>query len=83
MATQEYVDRKRHARMGKIDALPLELRELVHNYGFNVVNNFMVLGVTKSSQIKHLVELVLDEFSPTRGSYSHQGKRTNVDDRAA
>lgn len=71
------VARKRVARMQQIDAMPPELRELVHEYGLNVVNNFMKVGVTRPKQIRHLVEVVLDEFSPTRGSYSKQGIRTD------
>ncbi|MQY48209.1 hypothetical protein GAO09_19430 [Rhizobiales bacterium RZME27] len=72
------VQRKRAARMDRIDQLPPALRELVHDYGFTVVDNFVRMGVTKPKQIKHLVELVLDEFSPTRGTFSQQGIRTEV-----
>ncbi len=77
-AFQDVVDRKRRARMDAIDRLPADLRELVHLYGFNVVNTMQLLGVTKANQIKHAVETVLDEFSPTRGSFSSQGIRTTI-----
>lgn len=73
---QDFIDGKRVSRMRKIDALPPEIRALVHAYGYSVVNNFMACGVTKPKHIRHLVETVLDEFSPTRGSYSRQGIRT-------
>ena len=75
---EEFVSGKRRARMSEIDRLSPELRELVHKYGYTVVNNFIACGVTKPKHIRHLVERVLDEFSPTRGSYSKQGKRTEV-----
>ena len=71
---------KREARMQKIDALPADIRELVHEYGYHVVNSFMLHGVPKAKHIRHLVETVLDEFSPTRGAYSVQGRRVRHDD---
>jgi hypothetical protein len=73
---QEFVDRKRAARMRRVDAMPAELRELVHEYGLPVVRACLDLGVRKPNQIRHLVETILDEFLPTRGSYSKQGLRT-------
>lgn len=76
---QQFVDRKRVARMEKIDHLPAPVRELIHDYGYNVVKAFMDCGVGKAERIRHLVETVLDEFSPTRGSYSIQGKRTEIE----
>lgn len=70
---QALVDMKRRKRMARIDALPAATRNLVNEYGFAVVDCLMALGVTKPNQIKHVVETILDEFSPTRGSSSHQG----------
>lgn len=75
----KHVQAKRIARMEQVDNLPPELRELVHAYGFNVVKTCLDLGITKPRHIKHLVNCVLDEFSPTRGSYSRQGIRTEVE----
>jgi len=75
---QEWIDKKRAHRMARVDALSPELRALVHEYGFSVVDNFVRLGVSKPKHIRHLVETVLDEFSPTRGSYSQQGIRTHL-----
>jgi hypothetical protein len=75
---QQSVDSKRRARMGKIDRLTPEMRALVHEYGFAVVNTMMELGVVKPGQIRHAVETILNEFSPTRGSYSKQGVRTEI-----
>ena len=68
----------RIARMEKIDRQHPEIRKLVHDYGWNVVNSFFLIGVTKPSHIKHLVETVLNEFSPTRGSFSKQGTNAKI-----
>lgn len=76
---KERLDRRRAERMARIDAMPPEMRELVHNYGLTVVDTCVALGVRKPRQIRHLVEAILDEFSPTRGSYSRQGVRTEVE----
>lgn len=73
--SQAFVDAKRANRMAKIDALPPELRELVHEYNFDVVRAIMDCGVMKPARIRHIVETVLDAFSPTRGSSSNQGPR--------
>ena len=71
-----FVTAKRQKRMAEIDRLPAATRELVHDYGWSVVNAFLSIGVTKPKHIKHLVETVLDEFSPTRGAFSSQGVRS-------
>lgn len=72
---QSWVDAKRAARMGRVDAMPDGLRALVHEYGLNVVQQFLQSGVTNPRTIRHLVETLLDEFSPTRGTFSSQGVR--------
>lgn len=72
------VDIKRKKRMEKFDKLDPAIRELVHSYGLNVVNAIMDVGVTKPKHIRYVVETVLDEFSPTRGTTSRQGIRTEV-----
>jgi len=61
--------------MAAIDAMPPEMRKLVHDYGLHVVNTFVQSGIKKPRQIAHMVETVLDEFSPTRGTSSAQGAR--------
>ena len=73
----EMVDIKRKKRMAQIDAYDPAIRSLVNEYGLNVVKTIYDLGVTKPSQIKHIVETVLNEFSPTRGTYSSQGTRND------
>jgi hypothetical protein len=73
---QEMVDLKRAKRMARFDEYDPGIRFLVHEYGLNVVKAIYDLGVTKPKHIRHIVETVLDEFSPTRGTYSSQGHRT-------
>ncbi len=75
---QKIIDRKRGERMAKIDAMTPELRECVNIYGLSVVNACMALGIVKAKHIRHLVETVLDEFSPTRGSSSKQGSSSQL-----
>ena len=74
---QEFVDRKRAKRMNEFDSLPADIRQAVNDYGFHVVKAFMDCGITKARRIRHLVECVLDEFSPTRGTSSNQGIRNS------
>lgn len=68
----------RKARMDRVDAMPPELRDMVNAYGLSIVDTCIALGVSKPRHIRHLVETILDEFSPTRGSFSRQGIRTDV-----
>lgn len=75
---QAFVDGKRRSRMESVDRLPSDIRPLVHAYGLNVVRAYMDCGVTKARHIRHLVETVLDEFSPTRGSFSQQGPSSDL-----
>lgn len=76
-AFQEIVDRRRHSRMNEIDNLTPEQRECVHLYGWNTVKALLDLNVTKAKHIRHIVETILNEFSPTRGSSSAQGTRAH------
>ena len=81
---EQFVQAKRRARMERVDQFDPETRALIHQYGFNVVNSFVQCGVTKPRHIKHLVERILDEFSPTRGTFSNQGVRVAlIDPKAA
>lgn len=72
---QEFVDRKRETRMARIDAMPEDVRALVHDYGLTIVQACLDLGLRKPAHIKHIVETVLNEMSPTRGTFSAQGIR--------
>ena len=75
---QMAVEKRRQNRMAQIDALSPELRALVHDYSWSVVKACMDCGVKEPRRIRHIVERILDEFSPTRGSFSAQGIRTPV-----
>lgn len=72
---KEAFQRRRVARMEAVDRMTPEVRELVHEYGLTVVRACTDLGIIKARHIRHLVETVLNEFSPTRGSASSQGPR--------
>lgn len=72
---QEIADRRRAARMQSVDGMPEDWRALVHAYGFNVVHAMQTCGVKKAAHCRHLIETVLDELSPIRGSKSSQGTR--------
>ena len=75
---QSRVEKRRRDRMTRIDAMPADMRQLVHEYGLRVVDTCTALGITKARRIRHIVEAVLDEFSPTRGTHSAQGTRAHV-----
>lgn len=72
---QQEVQARRCRRMSIVDRMSPEMRALVHEYGLHIVWNFIQVGVTKPKHIRHLVECVLDEFSPTRGATSNQGTK--------
>lgn len=55
--TPEYLARARE-RMSKIDSLSPDLRMLVHEEGWTVVDAFLRLGVTKAKHIRHLIQTV-------------------------
>lgn len=76
--SQAHIEKRSAKRMAAIDALPASMRAVVHEYGYMIVSNFLNCGVKKPEHIRHLVETVLNEFSPTRGSYSRQGIRTDA-----
>lgn len=75
---EEQFQRRRVNRMAAIDNLPADIRELVHDYGYNVVKAHLDLKVKSARHIRHLVETTLDEFSPTRGGFSSQGVRVGA-----
>lgn len=73
MVSEERIAEKRKSRMELIDSLPEPIRLCVHDYGLHVVKALVDVGVENPRHIRHVVETVLDEFSPTRGSHSYQG----------
>lgn len=52
------IDEKRRRRFDQIDRLDPDMRALVNEEGWTVVDNFMRCGVTKASRIRHLIALV-------------------------
>lgn len=75
---ERMVDIKRKARMDQIDRQSPEMRALVHEYGWNIVKSFIDIGVTQPNHVRHLVETVLNEFSPTRSTFSNQGVSNDI-----
>ena len=73
LSLQEKVDIKRKRRMDKFDQFDPEIRTLINDYGLAAVTALRDVGVTKPKHIRHVVETILDEFSPTRGTGSLQG----------
>jgi len=43
------------ARMARIDAMPREIRELVHEFGLTMVQAFLDQKITKPNAIRHLI----------------------------
>lgn len=43
----------------RVDALPAQLRECVHDFGFPIVNAFMECGVRSPAKIRQLIGIVL------------------------
>lgn len=83
MTDFEIAQKRSARRMAAIDALPDDIRALVHEYSYTVVDAFLVLGIKKPRHIRHLVEVVLNEFSPTRGSSSRQGTARSLTEKMA
>lgn len=73
------IQQKRKARMENIDKLPEDVRHCIHTYGYTPVYACLDLGIKKGNQIRHLIETILNECSATRGAYSKQGVRTDVE----
>lgn len=78
-ADQQWIDDKRRARMDRIDALPPEVRQVVHEYGVTVVNALMQCGVSKPKHMRHIISVVISELSPLVGSWAAQGPRGPYD----
>lgn len=49
---------KRIKRMNRIDAMPADVRGVVHDYGLTVVDAFIQCGVTKAKHMRHLINTV-------------------------
>ena len=53
------VVRRAQERMARVDAMPREVRELVYEFGLDVVQEFLNHHVTKPKSIRHLIATVL------------------------
>lgn len=55
---EKYTDLKRRAekRMAQIDALPPNVREIVHEYGWDPVKLLLDLGAKSPRQIEHIIK---------------------------
>lgn len=62
-SSDEHFHQKAVARMEKIDAQPPEIRAIVHEEGWRVVEAFLLCGVTKARHIKHLIQVVREGSS--------------------
>ncbi len=70
---------RRERRMHQIDNLTPELRAVVNEWGWTIVDNFMRCGVKKANRIEHLINVVLNETRAPRGlSASCQGPRRGL-----
>lgn len=54
---------RRARKMNRIDALPAELKAVVHDFGWLTVKEFTECGVTSAKKIRHLIHIVLFEHS--------------------
>jgi hypothetical protein len=66
------------AGMDVIDALPKEVRELVHEFGYTMIRAFLDLNVTKASAIRHLILQVKRGSLDTGNGKSAQSGRIMV-----
>lgn len=67
------------SRMQTIDALPKEVRELIHEYGYTMVRAFLDQKITKANIIWHLIQQVQRGSLDTgNGTASFQGGRAMV-----
>ena len=74
--------RRAQERMARVDAMPRELREIVYEFGLDVVQEFLNHHVTKPKSIKHLIAtcLALDYDNGQRrfAKNSTPGLRSNL-----
>lgn len=57
-------------RMQRVDAMPPEYRSLVHEFGLEIVHEFLAHGVKKPSSIKHLIETVRGTYADGRPRFA-------------
>jgi hypothetical protein len=64
--------------MAMVDRMSPEMRGVVHHYGLMVVLACTQAGVKQPRHVRHIVETVLSELSPTRRPSSTQGPRSAI-----
>lgn len=52
-------------RMARVDSMPFELREIVYEYGLELVQPFLDHGVRRASSIRYLIDTVRCAEYPT------------------
>lgn len=48
-------------RMARIDTLPADIRELIHEYGWDGVKELLDLGVKRASHMRHIIKAIRGE----------------------
>ena len=58
--------------MNRIDAMPKDVREVIHDHGLTVVDALLTAGITKARVMRHLIDVIRQGSSAwgngTRGS---------------
>lgn len=49
---------KREVRMSRVDAMPADVRAIVHEEGLTIVDAFLAVGVTKAKHMRHLISTI-------------------------
>lgn len=70
----EIDNEKRRKRMEQIDALSPEVRAIVHEEGWTIVDAFMRAGVTRAKIIRHLIMTV--RSGSYNGAFNPSSPRT-------
>lgn len=55
------IKRRAEKRFERIDALPADVRAVIHEYGWAPVQELMALGVTKAAKLERLIRLCRGE----------------------
>lgn len=67
---------RRIKRMSRVDAMPPDIRALVHEWGLSITQAFLECGVTNPRHIRHIINMVLNETrAPLGRPNSYQGER--------
>lgn len=69
---------KRRAALDAVDHLPPELRALVHDFGWPLVQTFLACGVTKPGAIRHLITMCWQNAQGA-GTERRRGMEAGID----